>query len=652
MSGLPPSHDPSESGDRTVPAGPHEPRKEQQPYHQPNHRSNEHSRHANDRRGGSHIEQRYRGNDRRGYYPHQHHHQQQQHGYPMRPQPPIRLAPGQPPPFAVPPGLMPQLQQQQQQQRQQHHQGHHPRHSHQSRHHHHAPIQARSESQFIVQPLDRFKVKCAPFRQPVEIGSFSYDEQRNFLMDDSQLKYYFPPDLTKPNNLSVNYDKYITRDLMVDEHIDALLDALICIRDREGQKKQEQEQEKEQQQEQEQEQEQEQQLNQKEQDEKSAAAATDLTLADFVCYRGILTKIMCTPYTRNEPWELGATLYKGSIYIEEHVTPEKRANAAGYNERHKLMSYWGYRFETICNISKPLSELRRIKTLKRRLPSASTAAAAASLKSLQVMHDGTITSGKDDAHSNSRKTPRLDEDELVELISESDHDKLGSSNTRDNNNDADDDDKLVEDIDLQDPELTGRLDGIVDTNLQYCTVARTRIGRNSIIMGAEVDCTSEPKDLSLHNPLSNYIELKTSRVISSAREQNNFESVSDHIIIIYIFGKRHKLLKFWAQSFLPGIPTIIVGFRDDDGNVLTVETFKTMEIPRLVRGKEGAWDTTVCINFLDGVLNFLRKIVVIDDPETTYTIKWAPPFKAIEVECAGKQNAFLTERFLDRWRNV
>jgi RAT1-interacting protein len=54
---------------------------------------------------------------------------------------------------------------------------------------------------------------------------------------------------------------------------------------------------------------------------------------------------------------------------------------------------------------------------------------------------------------------------------------------------------------------------------------------------------------------------------------------------------RHKLLKFWAQSFLPGIPTILVGFRDDDGNVVTVETFKTMEIPRLVRGKEGAWVT-------------------------------------------------------------
>ncbi|KAK3828930.1 MAG: RAI1 like PD-XK nuclease-domain-containing protein, partial [Benniella sp.] len=257
--------------------------------------------------------------------------------------------------------------------------------------------------------------------------------------------------------------------------------------------------------------------------------------------RGILTKIMCTPYTRNEPWQLRATLFKGTIYIEEHVSPEKRKDAGGSNERHKLMSYWGYRFETI----------------------------------------------------------------------------------------------FIEEVDLNDPELTGRIDGVVDTNLQYCTVARTKLGRNSIIMGAEVDCISEPKKPPPHNPLTNYIELKTSRVISNPRERNSFE--------------RHKLLKFWAQSFLPGIPTIIVGFRDDDGNVVTVETFKTMEIPRLVRGKEGAWDTTICINFLDGVFNFLRKIIVVDDPEVTYTIRWDAPFKAIEVEFDGKKNKFLTEQFLSRW---
>ncbi|KAF9345775.1 hypothetical protein BGX34_004463 [Mortierella sp. NVP85] len=480
-------------------------------------------------------------------------------------------------------------------------------------------------------------------------------------MDDSQLKYYFPPDLSKPNNLSVNYDKYISRDLTVDEHIDALLEALICIRDREEQHASCKSTSS---------------ISPKDAEgdckddngltsQPSASPSSALTAktqpkqrqqqqqssttkADFVCYRGILTKIMCTPYARNEPWQLRATLFKGTIYIEEHVSPEKRKDAGGSNERHKLMSYWGYRFETICNISKPVSELRTIKVKKRRRRQDLQADEAhrGNGEGNATRSGGDTLAGAVDTERREKR-PRTDlADEAVSgkgdcKHGDSDHgngggeDKEGHKDKDDDHGNDDDDYEVIEEVDLNDPELTGRLDGIVDTNLQYCTVARTKLGRNSIIMGAEVDCISEPKRPPPHNPLTNYIELKTSRVISNPRERNSFE--------------RHKLLKFWAQSFLPGIPTIIVGFRDDDGNVVTVETFKTMEIPRLVRGKEGAWDTTICINFLDGVFNFLRKIIVVDDPETTYTIRWDAPFKAIEVEFDGKRNKFLTEQFLSRW---
>ncbi|KAF9432508.1 hypothetical protein BGZ76_010693 [Entomortierella beljakovae] len=408
-------------------------------------------------------------------------------------------------------------------------------------------------------------------------------------MDDSQLRYYFPPDLTKPNNLSVNYEKYISRGLTVDEHLDALLDALMCIRDQEDKREDEKEKTS----------------KESEPDTTDTTETTETskdgsdsskqqqkpsaTKVDFICYRGILTKIMCTPYNRNDPWELRATLYKGTIYIEEHVTPEKRLASNGEDDRHKLMSYWGYRFETICNISKPPSELRKTRVRKP--------------KSNQL---------EDDYGLNSEKRPRSNTGSpalpSANIIGSNDSPKepsTYSSSTLDVGNDKDDD-EYIEQVDLQDPELTGRYDGIVDTNIQYCTVARTKIGRNSVIMGAEVDCIS---------------------------------------------GK-YKLLKFWAQSFLPGIPTIIVGFRDDDGNVINVETFKTMEIPRLVRGSDGAWDSTICINFLDGVFNFLRKHIVIDDPEVTYTIRWAAPFTAIQIDHEGKKNGFLTERFLTRWESI
>ncbi|CAO3563643.1 unnamed protein product [Mortierella alpina] len=589
--------------------------------------------------------------------------------------PPIRLVPGQPPPIPRPPFHHQHHQQYQQppphRNLQQQHGSHY--HPHDRPHHpgHHSQGQSHHANQFPLYPLDRFRVKCAAFRQPVEIGSFSYDEKRNFVMDDSQLKYYFPPDLTKPNNLSVNYDKYIARDSTVDEHIDALLDALICIRDREQAKEREEQENQvtEQPQEQGTEEDEQERIHRQRRHESRHHPTASMTQANFICYRGILTKIMCTPYSRNEPWELGATLYKGTIYIEEHVSAEKRENATGTNERHKLMSYWGYRFETICNISKPVSELRRIKTKKRHAITThsdpETEAEASTAELLRSADASTQEEQRNQLKDGEQaKVPEQQQVPDVEAQLDSDHEPKTKSRKLDDGTAAfnydtsvvcgvskdtaatataarfessimESETEVVETIDLEDPELTGRLDGIVDTNLQYCTVARTKIGQNSIIMGAEVDCTSEPKKSAPHNPLSHYIELKTSRIISSAREQSNFE--------------RHKLLKFWAQSFLPGIPTIIVGFRDDDGNVVTVETFKTMEIPRLVRGKEGAWDTTICINFLDGVFNFLRKIIVVDDPEVTYTIRWAYPFKAIEVEFAGKRNKFLTDRFLKRW---
>ena len=46
---------------------------------------------------------------------------------------------------------------------------------------------------------------------------------------------------------------------------------------------------------------------------------------------------------------------------------------------------------------------------------------------------------------------------------------------------------------------------------------------------------------------------------------------------------RFKLIKFWAQSFLVGIPKIVCGFRDDDGIVHRLETYSTKEIPSMAR---------------------------------------------------------------------
>ncbi|CUA74107.1 Decapping nuclease rai1 [Neurospora crassa OR74A] [Rhizoctonia solani] len=82
--------------------------------------------------------------------------------------------------------------------------------------------------------------------------------------------------------------------------------------------------------------------------------------------------------------------------------------------------------------------------------------------------------------------------------------------------------------------------GDVDTNVQFCSVVKTKIGIERLILGGEVDCC---KDRYTGQP-DTYVELKTSMVIRNAQDEGRFE---------------HKLLKFWAQSFLLGIP---VGISD------------------------------------------------------------------------------------------
>lgn len=138
------------------------------------------------------------------------------------------------------------------------------------------------------------------------------------------------------------------------------------------------------------------------------------------------------------------------------------------------MSYWGYRFETICNISKPVSELRRIRTRKRDALSSSL-------------------TDSNNLPSKAAKLEDRDEQQQQQLQRQREEEAEETNEEKEEEDEVDELAEKADQIDLKDPELTGRLDGIVDTNLQYCTVARTKIGKNSIIMGAEVDCTSGNK---------------------------------------------------------------------------------------------------------------------------------------------------------------
>ncbi|KAH0974167.1 hypothetical protein GBA52_016066 [Prunus armeniaca] len=133
----------------------------------------------------------------------------------------------------------------------------------------------------------------------------------------------------------------------------------------------------------------------------------------------------------------------------------------------------------------------------------------------------------------------------------------------------------------------GRGDGgihHVDANVEFCSVIKTKLGAHRILMGAEMDCCDSTDDGRRF-----YVELKTSRELDYHTEER-FE--------------REKLLKFWIQSFLAGVPYIVIGFRDDAGRLVRTERLRTKDITQRVKMKN-YWQGGVCLAFADEVLCWL-----------------------------------------------
>lgn len=150
----------------------------------------------------------------------------------------------------------------------------------------------------------------------------------------------------------------------------------------------------------------------------------------------------------------------------------------------------------------------------------------------------------------------------------------------------------------------------------------------------------------------NWIELKTSAEIRDDRGMQNFE---------------RKLMKFWIQSFLLGVPKIIVGFRSQQGFLTKLEEIQTTKIPDTA-SKRGvrSWNANTCINFASGFLECKRDLirVAIDTSTNTtpglkntisdegvWRIKREPRSGVIEVfkvEEVG-HGSILTDEFIN-WR--
>ncbi|KAB5575971.1 dhp1-interacting protein [Coniochaeta sp. 2T2.1] len=172
---------------------------------------------------------------------------------------------------------------------------------------------------------------------------------------------------------------------------------------------------------------------------------------------------------------------------------------------------------------------------------------------------------------------------------------------------------------------------VVNNKEQYCSVVRTGIGKTILCLGGEVDAIWDIKPTEPGKPI-NWVELKTSAEIRSDRDMDNFE---------------RKLMKFWIQSFLLGVPKIIVGFRSKDGRLMKLEEIDTVNIPDTVKRRGRAeWDGNVCINAAGAVLEWLRTVINDDGVWRIRRKPRSPIIEIWQVEETG-HGKILTDDFIN-----
>ncbi|KAH9901996.1 RAI1-domain-containing protein [Xylariomycetidae sp. FL2044] len=362
---------------------------------------------------------------------------------------------------------------------------------------------------FDIQPIQRFAGESEAVKRPKEIACFSYDDQHQFHLGDSSMQWYYPAELG--SDLSRGFESFDKHDDSADEHLESLLSTIAAH-------------------------------------EREAGQKID---AQLVTWRGMMTKIMSAPFEDRDGFEMNATLYQDCIFVEESHAykqasrKEQQRQQQGRRSQQvspDVMTYWGYKFETLSCLPRPWGEVSR---------------------------------------------------------------------------------DYIENRDRQ----------IVCNKAQYCSVVRTGIGKTVMCLGGEVDAIWDAKPMKKGAPI-NWVELKTSVEIRDERSMANFE---------------RKLMKFWIQSFLLGVPKIIVGFRSQQGILTKLEEIQTDKIPETA-AKRGvrSWDANLCINFSAAFLGWLKETV---NDEGVWRIRRRARSQTIEVFRVDEvgHGGILTDDFIN-WR--
>ena len=80
------------------------------------------------------------------------------------------------------------------------------------------------------------------------------------------------------------------------------------------------------------------------------------TQADIITWRGMMTKLMTAPFERFDGFDMRATVFQGTIFIEEDHGAKLARNARNTSGPgpggmpNDMFAYMGYKFESLCLI--------------------------------------------------------------------------------------------------------------------------------------------------------------------------------------------------------------------------------------------------------------------------------------------------------------
>jgi len=196
------------------------------------------------------------------------------------------------------------------------------------------PDHARSKQPFHKPPrqhidvsnINVFDGKFPVFQLPKLLGSFSLDFSRKYLNDNSQLRYISLPGYGTETTWKVRFDLTAGVEQAIEKDNEAIqnhmLDDLLTWIVQERKLK-----------------------NPALVDNQSSQQ--QIKGIDFVCFRGLLTLIITTPYENANPdnsWTLVATRHQNVIYLWQ-IKNDEAKQSFRRNPMQQQMSIWGFKFE-------------------------------------------------------------------------------------------------------------------------------------------------------------------------------------------------------------------------------------------------------------------------------------------------------------------